>query len=189
MKKILSFLCVLFLSGCVGTSPQSTFYMLKVPTGTKFPEKSLQILVDPVKIPAFLDKPQIVTLSSDGMQVHIAETKRWAEPLPGMIQRVMINDLANRLPNSQIRPKVFMRDYYDYVLYTDISKLDATFGKDVVLSVRWSLVDAQGKTVYKTQTTLSEKLGDSYDDLVKAESNLFKQLGYRIAKKLSAIEQ
>ena len=143
MKKILSFLCVLFLSGCVGSSPQSTFYMLKVPTGTKFPEKSLQILVDPVKIPAFLDKPQIVTLSSDGMQVHIAETKRWAEPLPGMIQRIMINDLAYRLPNSQIRPKVFMRDYYDYVLYTDISK------KSIERSHRTS-----SKTVKKTSNIL-----------------------------------
>ena len=187
MKKLFMFLSVVILSGCFGSSPQSSFYMLTAQTEKVISDKSLQIAVEPVKIPQFLDRPQIVSLTNNGMQLQIAETKRWAEPLSSMIQRVVINNLSECLPKSQIRPKTFTRDKYDYILYIDINKSDATFGKDFVLSVWWSLVDEQGKTIYRTQTTLSEELSESYDDLVAVQSRLFAKLTSVIAEKISTM--
>ena len=161
--------------------------MLKEEKGSVISNKILQIAVEPIKIPAFLDKPQIVTLTNDGMQLNIAETKRWAEPLSAMIQRVMINDLAYRLPNSEVRPKTFTRDKYDYILYIDVNKIDASFNKELILSVWWSLIDKDGKTVYRTQTTLKDNLSDNYDDLVLKQSQLLGRLSDIIVQKIIQI--
>lgn len=187
MKKLCMFLMLFVLAGCFGTTPQSSFYMLTSQTEQVVSNKKLQIAVEPVKIPQFLDRPQIVTLTNNGMQLNVAETKRWAEPLSSMIQRVIINNLASCLPDAQIRPKTFTRDKYDYIVYVDINKMDATFDKELVLSAWWSLIDMDGKTVYRTQTNLNEPLDDGYDALVLGQSRLLAKLSRQIAQKVSTM--
>jgi uncharacterized lipoprotein YmbA len=44
-------------------------------------------------LPAYLDRPQIVIISEDG-QTDINEFDRWAEPLDGMVRRVLQQDMA-----------------------------------------------------------------------------------------------
>lgn len=187
MKKVCMLLMSFVLCGCLGTTPQSSFYMLTAQTEQVVSNKKLQIAIEPVKIPQFLDRPQIVTLTNNGMKLDIAETKRWAEPLSSMMQRVIVNNLASCLPNAQIRPKTFTRDKYDYIVYVDINKMDATFDKDLVLSAWWSLSDMNGKTVYRTQTNLTEPLNDGYDALVSGQSRLLAKLSALIAQKVSAM--
>ena len=187
MKNLFILLFLLFLSACFGSTPQSTFYMLTEEPGVAISNKKTQLAVEPIKIPAFLDKPQIVSLTKGGTQLNISETQRWAEPLSSMIQRVIINDLATRLPKSDIRPKTFTRDKYDYILYIDVNKMNASFNEEIILSVWWSLINKDGKTAYKTQSTFAMPLSDSYDDLVLKLSNLLARLSDVIAQKIIQI--
>ena len=186
MKKLPLLITTFILSGCIGTSPQSQFYMLKGMNEENISEKQLQIAVEPVKIPTYLDRPQILSFSKDSFQLNISETKRWAEPLNEQIQRVIISDLSRLLPKSLIRNKTFSQEKYDYVIYVDIQKLDATFNQNIELSVWWSLLDKNGNIIYKTQTVLSEKLSsENYDDMVALESQLIAQLSKKIAQEVS----
>ncbi|MBE6449282.1 MAG: membrane integrity-associated transporter subunit PqiC [Alphaproteobacteria bacterium] len=185
MKKLPLLITTLILSGCIGTSPQSQFYMLKSINEQSISKKQLQIAIEPVKIPTYLDKPQIVSFEKDSFQLNVSETKRWAEPLNEQIQRVIINDLSNLLPQSLIRKKTFSQEKYDYIIYVDIHQLDATFNQNIELSVWWSLLDKNGNIIYKTQTKLTEKLSsENYEDLVALESQLIAQLSQKIAKEI-----
>jgi uncharacterized lipoprotein YmbA len=185
MKKFLLLIITIILSGCIGSSPQSQFYMLKNISKESISKKQLQIAVEPVKIPTYLDKPQIVSFKKDSFQLNMSETNRWAEPLNEQIQRVIIADLSTLLPKSLVRNKTFSQEKYDYIVYVDIQQLDVTFNQDIKLSVWWSLLDKKGIVIYKTQTILSEKLSsDSYDNLVALESHLIAQLSKKIAEEI-----
>jgi uncharacterized lipoprotein YmbA len=72
-------------------SPASSFYRLKpdATLTTMDTAVPLYVVVNPVTIPALVDRPQIV-VSLPGNQVWPDEFQRWAEPLKGNIQRTTL---------------------------------------------------------------------------------------------------
>ena len=71
------------LSGCFnGTTPPSQFYTL-TPTETKvISEKHLSIGIERIQLPRSLDRPQMLTASSETPEIKLSELNRWIEPLP-----------------------------------------------------------------------------------------------------------
>ncbi|MGR9052796.1 MAG: PqiC family protein [Gammaproteobacteria bacterium] len=96
-------LLALSLAGCVGgaTSPASSFYLLEPIADSDdahFVERErISIGLRPVKVPNYLDRPQIVTSTAQNTY-HLSEFNRWAEALDHNITRVLAQNLTLLAP-------------------------------------------------------------------------------------------
>ena len=89
----------LILAGCA--SPNPALYTLE-PVGGKARNAAPSIIVvRVVDIPRYLEREEIVRFTDHG-RVVVAENDWWSEPLKPMLQRVMAEDLAQRLPASNV---------------------------------------------------------------------------------------
>ena len=121
-------LFTLFLVAC-GTSPEPDYYELAAVNGTPSSGNLVSIKIQRPSLPDYLDRPDIVR-EETGYQYKIDEMRRWAEPLDRMFERLLAEDLRQRLPDSKILSEsdtgtVDLR----YVVETDIEQFNA-IGKD-----------------------------------------------------------
>jgi uncharacterized lipoprotein YmbA len=95
-------LFVVILSGCA-SSPPSKFYQLgalngqAVETRNASHQGSEVVSVGPLRIPDYLDRPQIVTRSGNN-ELKLAEFDRWAGSIENDIIRVLAEDISAQLP-------------------------------------------------------------------------------------------
>lgn len=189
MKKlvILGILCL--VAACVGTSPSSQFYTMRTMDKTNAPvvsqTVSANIGVEQVKIPYMLDRPQMVVIGKNEIDVSISERHRWAEPLSIIIQRKLTGDMSAVLPDAQIRNKNYALEKFDRSVVVDISVLTATLGDKVTLEAWYTITDANGKTLARKKFTLSEPVGVTYEELVSTQSDMVQQLAIAIAQTLA----
>ena len=91
------------LAACAGS--QTHFHTLApVPAATQPARKACSgppIEVRHVALPGVLDR-QAVVRADNAESLDISTTDRWAAPLDGMIQRVVAQDLRQRLPGQQV---------------------------------------------------------------------------------------
>ncbi|MDE6570976.1 MAG: PqiC family protein [Alphaproteobacteria bacterium] len=106
MKKYVGLLLAGLLAACAGRSPESSFYTL-AGVGDVTPVSQMTGTVDVarVRIPEYIDRPQIVTMS--GVNVHLAQDNRWAEGLAPMIQRKLIHNIGAYLPRATVKDANF----------------------------------------------------------------------------------
>ena len=94
---------LLSLSACIGgKSPPSQFYLLEPVKGAGqaglFNETARPLIaLSPVRIPQYLDRPQMVTATAKN-QYALSETNRWAERLDDNIARVLAQNLNLLVP-------------------------------------------------------------------------------------------
>ena len=107
-RRLLFWVLVFLLAGCMpGNSPPTQFYLLEPDASHELliPQASKQVIVlTPVRIAHYLDRPQIVT-ALERNRYQVSEFNRWAENLDDNIHRVLQQDLARLLPadvSSQI---------------------------------------------------------------------------------------
>lgn len=189
MKKWIAFLGLFFLTACIGTSLPTTFYTLKPGEPTKTFPTTATIGVDPVKLPAFLDKPQIVVRQKDGIQLKFSETHRWSEPLSSLLQRTLAEDMTRALPKAEVKPKTSARERFDYVVAVEIADLSGAFEGEMTLDAWWSITDTSGYAIARRRTTLSEPLKDSYADLVLTQGKLVNRLADEIARQIAGLQK
>jgi uncharacterized lipoprotein YmbA len=91
---------LLFALTACGTSPEPDYYILAPVPGIPQPAAA-QIQIERPVLPAYLDRPDIVT-QTNPYQIEIDETKRWAAPLDEMFEKILAEDLRQRLPSSLI---------------------------------------------------------------------------------------
>lgn len=93
------------LAGCFGPRLPDQFYMLHSLPGPPLEGGGLAgdplIGLGPVRIPAYLDRPQIVTAIS-ASEYRLNENQRWAERLDVTITRVSAENLAALLRTDRI---------------------------------------------------------------------------------------
>lgn len=189
----LAFLGTLALhAGCSRSAP-TRFYLLRS-IAPEPPERAAArtegaVAVGPVKVPEYLDRPQIVTRADSGTQVIVAEFDRWAEPLADGIKRVVVQNLAVLLPASNVHGFPAAGEVpADFQVSLKVERLDAAPGS-ATLEVWWSILDARGATVFPptrfhSETRVAER---TYDAFVSAESQALAQLSREVAAKLQEI--
>lgn len=189
MKNLLIFSFIFLLSACVGSSPTSQFYTLRTINSDKTIVLSKNVTsnigIEPVKIPYMLDRPQIVVIDKNEIEVSISERHRWAEPLAIIIQRKLTEDISAALPNAKIRSKNYALEKFDRSIVIDISKLDATLGDKVSMEAWYSINNEAGKTLVSKKFVLTEQVGTTYEDLITVESDMMQQLAIAIAQTLA----
>ena len=91
---------LLTLTACIGgKTPPSQFYLLEPIRGAEPAAETgkLVIAFAPVRIPPYVDRPQIVT-ATDRNTYELSELHRWAERLDDNIARVLSQNLSVLVP-------------------------------------------------------------------------------------------
>lgn len=189
MRNIYLTLLVILLAGCASTSPPTQFYVLAggAPTtqgSTVTLPPEVAIGIGPVKIPAMLDRPQIVT-RSENHRVNVADFHRWAGELSGNMMRVIAGRVLQQLGTDQ----VFMhpwpgRQKVDYQVRVDVFQFDGVLGKEVVLKGTYTLLNRARQSSTRSFEIVGPVTGSSYSDLVVAMGGLVTELSDQIIQEI-----
>jgi hypothetical protein len=199
-KKSFHFMVLLILipvlSGCVSMarSPSPRFYRLTPieqgqPEGDFKMESGVIVGVGPIKIPEYLNRPQMVTVDKNRM-MNFAQFDRWGEPLDLAILRTLTENLTLSMAGADIEIypwNMFIPVRLQVVL--DVAQIDVDLEKDLVLVVRWSVLDIKNKSLFLSRrTVLKEPVKPSnYSGVAAALSSVLRRLSNEIILELSQV--
>jgi uncharacterized protein len=89
----------MLLAGC--SSPEPVLYTIATAPGPLQAGGPKIVLVQQVAVAHFLERSQIVR-SSENYRLAVMSNDWWGEPLASMLNRVLIEELSQRLPQSTI---------------------------------------------------------------------------------------
>jgi len=89
-------------AGC--TSPEPALYTINMKPGAVLTGGPRIVQLRDIGLPGYLDRREIVRSSAD-YRLGVMANDWWGEPLAGMLSRVIILGLSQRLPNSSIYPE------------------------------------------------------------------------------------
>jgi len=90
---------VALLTGC--TSPDPMLYTIATAPGPTQPAGPKVVLVQQIAVAHFLERSQIVR-SSEDYRLDVMSNDWWGEPLAPMVNRVLVEELGQRLPRSTV---------------------------------------------------------------------------------------
>ncbi len=114
-------------------------------------ENDLTIGVGPIKIPEYLDRPQMATRSTLN-SLEFAEFDKWAEPLDKNLASVLAENLSILLSTDRV--VVFPWVGSRHVLYqvtVDVSQMEYTPDGKAVLVAGWSVFGNDGDKLLETK--------------------------------------
>ena len=187
----------LIVSGCLSIPNSSTprFYSLSAVNETQVSKKinlpsDVIIGVGPVKIPEYLDRPQIVTKNKEKM-VQFAQFDRWGESLDLGLARLIREDLTVMLPGAKLtlypwNPSIAV----NYQVVAEVVQLDNELDKDMHFVVQWTVIDVQNsKTVIIKRSEFRQPIiPQNYSGLAKTLSTACASLSGQIAQALGTLK-
>lgn len=180
-------LLVLLLASC-GSSPKTHYFTLAPvkDTGERKPSIAAPVMVAEVHLPRSLDRREMVRRTGENT-VEISDQDRWTGPLGEMIQRVLSEDLADRLPSEKVVLPGLPPSRRTERIVVAITQFGPDTGRQTRLEGSWSLLDgAQGTPVLHRDVALetpSRGAGASGD--AAAMSELLGELANGIAATLA----
>ena len=186
-------LLAILVAGCAG-SPPSNLYTLSAIGTAASESQSLQatpavIAIGPVSLPDYLDRPQIVTRQS-AYELELAANDRWAAPLYDMLPRVLVEDLALRLPSDRIVSFPETGDAsFDYRVDVQVSRFDVDAAGEATLATRWQFYARSApRALLVADDTLQRRVeGRGFDAYAASLSAALAELGDRIAQGVSSV--
>jgi uncharacterized protein len=104
------------------------------------------ILIGPVVLPEYLDRPEIVTRLASN-QLRVADLELWAEPLRESFPRTVEQNLTMLLASSRIQPRPWTGSSPpDLVVSVEVRRFEKTSGGKVELAARWTIRDGSDQT-------------------------------------------
>ncbi len=190
IRKYLYLSIIIFLSGtmcgCIGgTSQKSVYYVFSASRNLSTVPSLIGdrgLGVGPIKIPAFLNRPQIVTRQGQNL-LSINEFHRWGDSLEAQITGVLVENLSTLLntPNISIYPweRPFLPEYQ---LYIDFRRFDGKTAESVTLDAVWWIVDTNNdKRLLTRRSSLVEPThGDGYKAYVIALNTVLEKFCRKI---------
>jgi uncharacterized lipoprotein YmbA len=126
--------------------------------------------VVPVTVPDYLDRPEVVTRSSNN-EITVTDSRRWAERLSTNATGIVIENLTQALGAERV-VALPARSEVDYEVVLDLRRFEVDANGQVVMIGRWSVIDARNrKEVARGGLRRSEPVGDgSYEAIAAAMS-------------------
>jgi uncharacterized lipoprotein YmbA len=193
------FVCILFilvLAGCLSVpdSPEPRFYMPQAVDKNQTVQTfaispNTYIGLGPIRIPEYLNRPQMVTVDKEGM-LKVAQFDRWGEPLDFALSRAISQDLAMMLPGSIV--EIFpwnLSAPIKYKVSADIIQIEGQLDKNLFFLAQWSVTDLERKQMLLTKTYEFSFaiIPQDYLGLSKAVSQACASLSSQIAQELSLL--
>jgi len=200
VKILIMFTCLAVIGGCVnlgkGTVDPTQFFLLSAPgwedrqeqTGQ---EDGLVIGVGPVSIPGYLKRSHIITRNTEN-EIQLAEFHRWGEHLEDGIPRVIAENISGQMPDDWVIVYPWRKDVRpDFRVSVEVYRFDAVFEGNATLNVQWILLGQDRKDVLlKRQADYTRLVtGESYGDIVAAESLILKDLSMDIVAAIGEVEK
>jgi hypothetical protein len=177
------------LAAC-GSSPKTQFYTLdpiSPQAATQAAAAPIPVQVAAVHIPPALDRQEMVRESAPH-QLDISDQNRWGGALDNMVQRVLTQDLAQRLPpGGVVLPQEPAPARHDAIV-VDILQFDEDAGGTVVFDGSWSLTASDSnKPLTSRHVRLNAHAAtSSYSNQVAAMSKIVGELSDNIARDLAS---
>ncbi len=170
-------------AGCA--SPEPMLYTLAPRPGTPDARRLPSVALQTVGVAKYLDRPQIVRHRTD-YELVLSQGERWGEAMDEMVPRVLVDDLAQRLPATRIDTAASgMVPDAGRVLTLDIDRFDADPDGTIVLEARWTLRSGAREGAMRT-TRIAVPAGSAKTaDLVAAMSACLGQLSDQLAQVLA----
>ena len=146
--------------------------------------------VGPVRLPAYLDRKEIVTRVAQG-RFDVSEDDRWAEPLDENLTHVLAQNLSILLGSDRIITYPWPIDQKpDYRVEIQVLRFESDSAGEAQLSARWAVIDDTGKeTPNLKESRLTRPAKEkSIDASVAALSETVADLSREIAKTVVAID-
>lgn len=186
--KLLLILLGLGCSACA-MSPEPDYFTLVSVEGPVSPVLKDSLEVQRPLLARYLDRLEFVGQTAD-VQIEIDNSRFWAEPLDTMIERILAEDLRQRLPSSSVESEfagITVRPREKVTL--DLEHFNRIEPDRVVLEGRVTL---HGQGVNDRDLTLPIKLEKSADDggadVTEALSALLGQLADKIVEGIKTKE-
>ena len=184
-------------AGCVsfGSQPDpSRFYALtSLPHASERQESAagipaLALGIGPVKLPGYLDRPQVVTRISQN-RFAVAENDRWAEPLEENFSRILAQNLSILLQTDRIVTHPWERNQRPtYQVQVEVLRFEPNAEQLVELWARWRVLNDAKKIVTLKESHLSQPTRDeSTESAVAAMSDILANLSQEIATSLRGL--
>jgi uncharacterized lipoprotein YmbA len=185
------------LSGCMSipNSPTPRFYALsaidKVSVNKKINLPAGVIIgIGPVRVPEYLDRPQIVTHTKEEM-LQFAQFDRWGESLDLGVARLVREDLTVMLPKTKLtlypwNPSIAVK----YQVIIEVVELDNEFDKGMHFAVQWMIIDLRhSKTlIIKRSEFRKPIIPQNYSGLAQTLSTACASLSSQIAEAINSIK-
>lgn len=186
-------LSVSSLNGCLQSKP-TRFYVLhsmldtRATTQSTASGQSVAIGIGPVKIPDYLDRPQMATRKGQS-GLEYAEYDRWAEPLDKNLARAISGNLSVLLNTENVVSFPWPKSTQAiYQVIVEIIRLDSAGDGKVVLDARWTILSegAEKQLLAKRSYIETPAPGAGCEPIATAMSTAVETLSREIA---SAIER
>ncbi len=149
-----------FFSGCLGTNPvtPTRFYVLNpaqyetslVPktNGTDLYPQKISLEIVSLRLPQYLEKPQIVTRTSEN-RLELAEYHQWGGNLRKNMNRVLARNMSALLSSPHVAVAPFRHSTSpDFRVEVDVMQFEADSTGLVRLSAQWRLFSGKdGKSL------------------------------------------
>jgi uncharacterized lipoprotein YmbA len=188
---------VFIISGCISipNSPTPRFYALSVVDEGQVSKKisipsSEVIGIGPLKIPEYLDRPQIVTLDKNKM-FQFAQFDRWGQSLDLGLASLIREDLTVIAPGIKMtlypwNPLIAVK----YQVVLEVVQMDSELDKDMFLVVQWTVIDVQNsRTVLIKRSVFRQPVTPpNYSGLANTLSTMCASLSSQIAEALASLD-
>ena len=177
---------MVLLTGCA-SSPSSKFYQLNPGqnktsvTGDVSLDQSQVIAIGPVRIPDYLDRPQIVTRSGKN-ELKLSEFDRWAGSLESDVNRVLVEDISGLLPADGFSvvhwtPYSGSQVPASHRVEVIVDRFEGALGDSVLLKAQWRIFAKDRSLILEKGSRVREQMnGSSYGALVAAMSSALERL-------------
>jgi uncharacterized protein len=184
---------ILPLTGCIGGStPPSQFYLLEpinasgssaASAGAAKPLVSL----GPVRLPRYLDRPQIVTASAKNAY-QLSELNRWAESLDDNISRVLAQNLS-LLASADIVPVNSSNRARDAKLRASVNILEFHVDPQgqASLSAQWQIARGEEIVLNRQFSQRSPASTTDYHVMVAALNECLNRMSLELAASLKQV--
>jgi len=184
-----------FITGC-GTTKPSKFYTLNslktqdTAQKTTSSNRDISIGIGPVNIPDYLDRPQMVSRTSQN-ELYIDEFNRWADSLDSDIARVLAENLSTLLSEEHVSVLTSMpAAAVEYRIMVNVTRFDLMPDNTFLLKTQWSISKIDGKKVLMRESCLSEQIdGKDYGTRIAAMSRAIEMLSRDIAEAVKPLIQ
>ena len=187
-----AFICAM-VTACVHDAKPVEFYRLSADVGlkqnAKFAVNSKELIVGlgPVRIPEYLNRPQMMVAISDN-QYSVSEEHRWAEKLDQNILLALYKALPAQLNTEHVlRYPWSQRQDINYQVSIDILDLTIDAQGQSQFMAQWSIKLKDKASVDKRFECSLPASSSDYALMVKVQSECLTQLGQAISKFLNEL--
>ncbi|TAK62087.1 PqiC family protein [Methylobacter sp.] len=179
-------LSVLLLSLAACTTSSSQFYMLEPITGIehKSPTGITQkpvIILSPVRIPHYVDRPQIVTANGKNAY-QLNELNRWAEALDHNIGRVLAQNLTIMVPAEVgFSSTSTTAERANFRVSVNILEFHADPQGQAGLTAQWQITRSDGALVNRQVSYRAPASTSDYRIIVEALNDCLNRLSRDLA--------